>query len=116
MIKTPVKHPFHGLRRRLSGVSMTLALAALAVSPASAVNWFTQHGDVGRDGANLSETVLTPTNVNTTNFGMAFRRNVDGEIYAAPARSTTSYSSQPRKTTSIATMPRMRLNRPRFGA
>src|SRR5207253_419993 len=42
------------------------------------------HADAGRDGANLSETVLTQANVSSTFFGKIFDRNVDGEIYAQP--------------------------------
>src|SRR5262245_6431219 len=44
----------------------------------------TQHNDAARTGANLTETVLTTTNVNVSEFGKLFERAVDDEIYGQP--------------------------------
>src|ERR1039457_1150644 len=63
-----------------------LSLFFLLESPTSAlaVNVLTQHNDNFRTGANLSENVLTVSNVSTSQFGKLFSRAVDGQIYAQP--------------------------------
>lgn len=57
-------------------------LAVLCSSSAAQVT--TSQYDNARTGANLSETVLTPANVNTKQFGKVFSFPVDGPIYAQP--------------------------------
>ncbi|GAC1352467.1 MAG: hypothetical protein NVSMB1_15620 [Polyangiales bacterium] len=47
-------------------------------------NVVTQHNDLARTGANLSEKTLNTSNVNSSHFGKLFSRIVDGQIYAQP--------------------------------
>ena len=66
-------------------VRPALALAALLAGAACAqVSVTTQHNDNARTGANLSETVLTPANVNPAHFGMLFKHAVDDQLYTQP--------------------------------
>jgi hypothetical protein len=45
---------------------------------------FTQHNDQARTGQNLSETVLTPGNVNDSHFGLIHKIALDDQCYASP--------------------------------
>jgi F5/8 type C domain/Secretion system C-terminal sorting domain len=44
----------------------------------------TQHNDLNRTGWNSTETILKPSNVTPTNFGLLYKRTVDDQIYAQP--------------------------------
>jgi hypothetical protein len=60
-----------------------LIFSAVRSAPAQ-VNVVTQHNDLARTGQNLSETALTPSNVNLNEFGLLFRNTVDNQVYAQP--------------------------------
>jgi hypothetical protein len=63
----------------------TLAGIALAAPLAGAqVNVLTAHNDIARTGQNLQETILTPANVNPTDFGKLYSWTVNGAIQAQP--------------------------------
>ena len=62
---------------------LTLVLAAHLASWAQ-VNILVRGYDNNRTAANLNETILTPANVGSGNFGKLFTVHTDGQIYAQP--------------------------------
>ena len=44
----------------------------------------TQHYDNARTGQNTTETILTPANVNSVQFGKLFTQTIDGQMTAQP--------------------------------
>jgi hypothetical protein len=63
---------------------LPFVVACQLAPPAAATNVLTQHNDSFRTGANLSEFVLTTSNVNPGQFGKLYSRRLDGQIYAQP--------------------------------
>jgi hypothetical protein len=61
--------------------TLSAPLTVLNVAPNAVL---TYHNDDVRDGAYLEETTLTPTTVNSTQFGKIISYPVDGQIYGQP--------------------------------
>src|SRR5689334_4250256 len=60
-------------------------LAALTfVLPSARADVLTFHNDLGRTGANLQETALSPSSVNAAKFGKLYTLPVTGMVYAQP--------------------------------
>src|SRR6185437_6784671 len=61
-----------------------LLIVCLAFSAHADVAVLTQHNNLSHTGANLAETVLNTSNVNTNSFGLLYSRPVDDQIYTQP--------------------------------
>src|ERR1022692_4879535 len=82
---------FSVLPRRLagvwSGVIAAIIVGCLCVSVSYAQSFsgvLTYHNDIGRTGWNSDETILTPKNVNMSNFGKVFAYPLDGSSFSQP--------------------------------
>ena len=71
-----------------TSVTLTVNTSAASGNPSpsssSGINVLTYHNDNGRTGQNLSETILTPGKVNSTNFGKVGFLPVAGLVDAEP--------------------------------
>ena len=75
-------HVFSQFLNRSCVVAVLFLMAALPSFAQTSV--LTQHNDIGRTGQNTSETILTTSNVNVSQFGRLFTLPVKGQIYAQP--------------------------------
>jgi hypothetical protein len=60
------------------------AIEALEPRRLLSTNVLSYHQDAASTGEDLTETLLSPTNVNSTDFGRIFDTTLDGQIYAQP--------------------------------
>lgn len=72
------------MKLRASLPLLGIGLAAVLASAPIRAQVLTSQYDNARTGANLKETILTPQNVNSKQFGKVFTLPVDGDIYAQP--------------------------------
>ena len=69
----------------ISGLLPILVFTICASKLFGQANVLTWHNDVARTGQNLQETILAPSNVNSTNFGLLFAPlATDGKVDAQP--------------------------------
>jgi hypothetical protein len=82
---TQLRRLRHSARRGPFGKTFRpkLEQCELRLAPAN-VPVLSAHYDAFLSGANTQETVLTPANVNPTNFGRLFNYAVDGYVYVQP--------------------------------
>src|SRR5262249_35381808 len=68
----------YAVTKRLLALASLLSLALPA--PAAPPPVLTQHNDNARTGANLQETILSPSNLSIYGFGKLFTRSLDANV------------------------------------
>ena len=73
-----------GLYDLVRAVVWLFVLVFMGRAANAQVNVLTAHNDIARTGQNLNETILTPSNVNSNQFGKLFSQSVNSAIAAQP--------------------------------
>ena len=75
---------FQVLATNPGGTTPSSIVTLTVTGTGTAVSVTTSRYDNSRSGQNTNETTLTPSNVNSTQFGKLFTQQVDGQVYAQP--------------------------------
>ncbi|HVI07922.1 MAG TPA: hypothetical protein VND65_06470 [Candidatus Binatia bacterium] len=95
----------HTIQAASAADSSAMVAAQLTVVNSGQAAVLTYHNDDTRDGAFTQEVTLTPSNVNSTQFGKVAAYPVDGQIYAQPLyMPQLSINSGTHDTVFVATM------------
>ncbi len=73
-----------GFRVRRFGALVAAMVSIASTTAVAQVNVTTYHNDNSRTAQNVQETILTPANVNSTQFGKLFTLAMDGAVFAQP--------------------------------
>ena len=74
----------YATRRRRAAHKWAASVERLEPRQMLSASVLSYHNDAASDGQNLKESVLTPSNVNSSSFGKLFTASVDGNVFAQP--------------------------------